>query len=79
MDHPHFTSLSRTGHVVALLAACVLLAPSAASASRATTYRDRRPSIRLPVTRSRTGARSWTRPVSRAVRVHKSMAGWRRP
>jgi hypothetical protein len=33
MDRPYFTSLSRTGHVVALLAACVLLAPSAASAS----------------------------------------------
>ena len=32
MDHPT-SSLSRTGHVVALLAACVLLAPSAASAS----------------------------------------------
>ncbi|HKF88467.1 MAG TPA: hypothetical protein VKB85_10390 [Propionibacteriaceae bacterium] len=33
MAHPHFASLSRTGQVVALLAACVLLAPSAVSAA----------------------------------------------
>jgi hypothetical protein len=29
MDHPHFASLSRTGHVVVLLAACVLSAVAA--------------------------------------------------
>jgi hypothetical protein len=74
-----YVSLSRTGYRVALLAGCVLLAPSAA---RAAPPHDVPGPVTVNSTSGNTVANwsaSWTRPVSPPVPVRRSRAGWRRP